>query len=558
MKVKIGDESADEDVLNIIQAIGYSLCSSLKIRDPRASIAYFMVLIYWLCEDFEAVDLFLQDPSILDQLLAYLVESQQEDGMIQGLISVLLGIVYEFSKKTSPVPRLQLHSILNNRIGVRSYHLKIHQFKNCTEVKTFDPDAILNPEKDDTGLPKVYFDSIFIQLLKDNFYRIKSSLQRDPNIDPVHKFDYEAFEKVQDAYSDLNNSFIDYKKNSESVSTKNSEEIEKLTNDYNNLSAEYDKVKTDFEKLELESTEIKKDFELSSNNVQDLISTKAELEKQLAIFKTDLKNSKTKISTLETSNKQLTTSLETIKKEKQNAENGINKMSRELFQLTREKDTHEKKIKTLEKEAVQLNNNYTKLETSTLASIKEKENQIIILEKKMETLNQELKTSTDNYNKLRLSFDQNLEKLKNLEVSNSNLMEKLRSAAEIIERLQKEKTSSNNELVTFKQEAAKDISELKSQLQSIKDDKINLEKQNSELQSEIALINKSMESSNSETSKLKLQSEETIEDLKSQLEDLTEEYDALEEFNQALSQKLSDLEKEHELLKKENQKRLRT
>ncbi|GME76950.1 unnamed protein product [[Candida] boidinii] len=223
--------------------------------------------------------------------------------MIQGLISVLLGIVYEFSKKTSPVPRLQLHSILNNRIGVRSYHLKIHQFKNCTEVKTFDPDAILNPEKDDTGLPKVYFDSIFIQLLKDNFYRIKSSLQRDPNIDPVHKFDYEAFEKVQDAYSDLNNSFIDYKKNSESVSTKNSEEIEKLTNDYNNLSAEYDKVKTDFEKLELESTEIKKDFELSSNNVQDLISTKAELEKQLAIFKTDLKNSKTKISTLETTHK---------------------------------------------------------------------------------------------------------------------------------------------------------------------------------------------------------------------------------------------------------------
>ncbi|KAA8565890.1 hypothetical protein EYC84_009703 [Monilinia fructicola] len=59
--------------------------------------------------------------------------------MVQGLCAVLLGIVYEFSTKDSPVPRATIHPILGSRLGRDQYidrltKLRAHPFLRDFEV----------------------------------------------------------------------------------------------------------------------------------------------------------------------------------------------------------------------------------------------------------------------------------------------------------------------------------------------------------------------------------------------------------------------------------------
>lgn len=169
-KVYTGDESAGEEVMSSIQAISGLLITTLDNMDPRISIGYLMLLTVWLYEDFNAVNEFLDDSSIIKSILAFLSNNSSElTVLVHGMATILLGVVYEFSSKESPIPRLELHSLLVKAMGRDNYSLKVRQFKDNELFKSFDDESPLSNTKDQTGLPDVYFGAIYVNLIKENF-----------------------------------------------------------------------------------------------------------------------------------------------------------------------------------------------------------------------------------------------------------------------------------------------------------------------------------------------------------------------------------------------------
>ncbi|GME77245.1 unnamed protein product [Ambrosiozyma monospora] len=543
-KIKIGDIEADEDVLSIIEAIGQALCQSLGFPDARVSISYLMLLCYWLWDDFEAVDMLLTDASILDQLLAYLVENAHDNVMLQGMIATLIGIVYEFSTKDSPISRQQLHTILDSRLGENLFSLKIQQFMHRSEVTNFEELAFLNPERDDTGLPEVYFDALFITLIKDNRYRIKGSIGHDPNTEPVRKLNYESYEKVKQEYSSLSQEFVSYKTDAEELSTRHVTEIEKLVNDYDELSKKYEKTSYELEELRSINDKLGGDFTKSGEEISRLTGIKRDLESQLSKVKQQLREAKQKISSLESSNKQLKDTLSTTEEAKTTAENGINKMSRELFQITRDQAAKEKKIKSLETESGAAKKKIDNLTSQYKNQLKQKQDKITALEQRIQVLIGDLKNGGEKYEELRQSLIEHTTKLETAEAQNEQYMGKLRKAADFVEKLKAEKQSTSNELEELKKSTAAAIEELKSKLQAATDEKLELSKSNDELKQKMTSVQDELAETFEEYTSLQEETNKEREELKSTVADLTAKLEESEKLNAELKAKVAELETE--------------
>lgn len=101
--------------------------------------------------------------------------------MIQGLCAVLLGIVYEFSTKDSPVPRGTLHPILASRLGRDRYIDRIKNLRSHPLLRDFE----VLPQRlgSSGGFPDVFFEKSFVDFVKDNFSRIVRAIDRDPGFE---------------------------------------------------------------------------------------------------------------------------------------------------------------------------------------------------------------------------------------------------------------------------------------------------------------------------------------------------------------------------------------
>jgi intracellular protein transport protein USO1 len=103
--VKIGDESLGEEVVSSIRAMSSIMVTSLKYADPRISVAYLMLLSFWLYEDLNAVNEFLEESSTVQSLIWLITRSGSNNSLVVSLAAILLGISYDFSSKDSPFPR---------------------------------------------------------------------------------------------------------------------------------------------------------------------------------------------------------------------------------------------------------------------------------------------------------------------------------------------------------------------------------------------------------------------------------------------------------------------
>ncbi|KAG7879579.1 hypothetical protein KL938_003632 [Ogataea parapolymorpha] len=463
MSVKIGNASANEDVLNIIEAVGQALCSSLRFKDPRVPIAYMMLLSIWLWEDFRAVDRFLQDPSILDQLLAYLVEANDENLLAQGMVVVLLAIVYEFTRKKSPVSRQQLSSLLKSRVGDNAFSLKIQQFEKSEAFSNYDEETLLNPERDDTGLPQVYFDPLFVQLVKENSRRLRGAIGHDPSFEPLEKLSFDAFETVQNDCLSLANDLKTVRKEADETIEKQKAEIERLVSEYDELAQTYESTKSELEKLVKDRELLDTNYAKSSEDIGKLTQLKNELEQNLTQLTTRYQEATSKVASLEASNKQLSEKLNVIEQQKSKAEDGINKMSRELMQLTKDNESQGKTIKNLEKEAQKMAKTHEKLQQQ-IAQQREK---ITGLESKIQGLTVELKKGDDNYNGLRKTYEETVGKLK--------------AAEQEIDRLRSGHLEATRSLESIRKEAETSTGSLRKQLTSLTAQKAELEALNEDI-----------------------------------------------------------------------------
>ncbi|KAL3960488.1 hypothetical protein ACCO45_005605 [Purpureocillium lilacinum] len=180
-----GDAENGEEVVTSIQTIAAHLISGIgRDEDPRPLVGYLMLLLGWMFEDMDAVNDFLAEGSNVQSLIQAILQPKPVwDGLVQGLMAMLLGVAYEFSTKDSPIPRSTLHSILTSRLGSEVYRDSLTNLRSHPFVRDFE----VTPQKCDpsspSGLADVFFDAVFVEFLKDNYSRILRSIDRAPELE---------------------------------------------------------------------------------------------------------------------------------------------------------------------------------------------------------------------------------------------------------------------------------------------------------------------------------------------------------------------------------------
>ncbi len=184
MSVTEGDASQGEEVVTCLQTLTGNLIVGIqKNLDERILVAYLMLLCGWLFEDPDGVNDFLGEGSNL-QSLVQAVSSNVGDGVIvQGLCATLLGIVYEFSTKDSPVPRATVHPILTSQMGRERYIDRLTKMRSHPLLRDFEvlPQKLASAST--SVLPEVFFDATFVDFVKDNFSRLLRAIDRDPGME---------------------------------------------------------------------------------------------------------------------------------------------------------------------------------------------------------------------------------------------------------------------------------------------------------------------------------------------------------------------------------------
>ncbi|KAI0376581.1 p115 like vesicle tethering protein [Hypomontagnella monticulosa] len=182
MSVTEGDADSGEEVVTSIQTITAHLVSGLaRSDDDRTSVGYLMLLIGWLFEDLDGVNDFLGEGSNIQALAQEVVKHNSSSPLVQGLCAMILGVVYEFSTKDSPIPRSTLHSVLISRMGRDKYIDTLSKLRSHPFMRNFE---VIPQKAENAGaLPDVYFDATFVDFFKDNYSRMIRAIDRDPGME---------------------------------------------------------------------------------------------------------------------------------------------------------------------------------------------------------------------------------------------------------------------------------------------------------------------------------------------------------------------------------------
>ena len=181
MDIADGDAEKGEDIVTCIQGMSANAISkALKGDDDRVVIGYMMALSGWLYEDPDAVNDFLQEGSNIQGLIQVIMQPGKPKILEAGLCAFLLGVIYEFSTKDSPIPRATLHEILTSRMGRDKFKSKMTKLHKHPSIRYFE----VTPQSGSSdGLPSVYFDKSFVDFLQENFSRVLRSIDRDPGLE---------------------------------------------------------------------------------------------------------------------------------------------------------------------------------------------------------------------------------------------------------------------------------------------------------------------------------------------------------------------------------------
>lgn len=187
MAVSEGDDENGEEVVTCIQTITANLMMAMqREEDERIQIAYFTVLCGWLFEDASAVNDFLGEGSNIQNLKQRMANGGSENAVIKGLSAVLLGVIYEYSTKDSPIPRRKLQPLLTGQLGRERYLQALSQLRQHPLIRDFEvvPQGAAPPAAAGQDLPPyAFFDATFIDFLKDNFSRLSRAIDRDPGLE---------------------------------------------------------------------------------------------------------------------------------------------------------------------------------------------------------------------------------------------------------------------------------------------------------------------------------------------------------------------------------------
>ncbi|KAF5853200.1 hypothetical protein GGP41_001733 [Bipolaris sorokiniana] len=499
MQVKEGDAESGEEVVTCIQTLTANLIASLQLgEDERISVAYLMLLLGWLFEDASAVDDFLAEASSLQSLVQAVLTPGEDRVLIRGLCAALLGVVYEFSTRDSPVPRRELQPILTSKLGRDKYLDAITGLRHHPLVRDFE----VLPRNSGGGgsLPDVFFDETFIDFLKDNFSRLSRAIDRNPNIEQHQSHDGvdrdvvdalrgerdEKEQTIQELQAQLMT--LEQKLNNEQAEHRKTQQA--AEEQRNTLKRINDKLHDDLDKeiankdrehrqtiLETENrynlqivalnnklqqatkdanTAVAKVKQEYDGKLLDTNRIRAELESRLAVSDKARQEASEKIRSLEQSLNQTRGEVATITESLRNAQSQAQKSEGEIKKLTDEKEAQIKKLK--EDKEVQIKQLEDEKEVQVKRLEEEKEANLKQFKSEKETLqssvdelkkeNQDLKTKAQDQTWKVKDAEEKLRKAESgakstKEKEIKELQEKLRKAQEN----EKEKTTELEDLI---------------------------------------------------------------------------------------------------------------
>ncbi|KAL9477032.1 hypothetical protein ACSS6W_006873 [Trichoderma asperelloides] len=181
-----GDASKGEEVVTSIQTITAHLLTRIRRDDDtRILVGYLMLLLGWLFEDLDAVNDFLTEGSNVQGLIQVISQPVRVAGeLVQGLCAMLLGFIYEFSTKDSPIPRATLHSILESRLDRDGFLDRLVKLRNHPLLRDFEvtPQTLIALPTGEEEV-NVFFDSIFVEFFKDNYSRAVRAIDKAPDVE---------------------------------------------------------------------------------------------------------------------------------------------------------------------------------------------------------------------------------------------------------------------------------------------------------------------------------------------------------------------------------------
>jgi len=583
--MKVGSHIDDEEPLSVIGTIGELLLTSLTGGHIRIPISYITFLITWLYGNFAAVDDFLSTSTTVHSLLAFCYQINEEDITIKCLVSMLLGVAYEFSSKKSPIAREDYYEFLTRRLGQDNYQSRIRQFKeNSLFSRNNVQFDIFNPPLDDTGLPKLYFTLYFVNLFNDNYYRIRTALSHSPKEESYQSITFESFEELQGKCTDLKEELTKANQDNEKTITDMKNQLNALNDTHSETSGEYEKLKNDYSNVKERFTTIESQLDKTTKKFEQLTNEKENLEKIKLENNSQIEDNQVTIEELKGKMEKLNENLVDIASKKSKAEEGINKMSKELFQLTKEKKTLEDQLKKNEKNFTKQIGDLSKKQALLEKTMSEKESIIISLNnnvssmegvlKKLETEKSDTEKQVEEWKRKFNSHDILVVKLtdklkslasnyKEIQADRENLQKKIGEIeSEFTAKFQKVQTSLDNKekenqsIIDERDILVQQLSELENEYEEAKQtdadelEKLSIEKES--LTSKMVNLKSSIEDlksklTSSSQNNTDLQNEKT--NLQAQLKD---EYTLKDQVSLDIKQKDAEIEKLREGISKQN------
>lgn len=98
-------------------------------------------------------------------------------------------------------------------------------------------------------MPDVYFGAIYVNLIKENFPRLKRALFHDPHAEPQGHISFELYEELDTKHSLLKTQLEEEKVKASEMEMKLHEEINKLNRDCEDVKVQLDKACNELKEL---------------------------------------------------------------------------------------------------------------------------------------------------------------------------------------------------------------------------------------------------------------------------------------------------------------------
>ncbi|EPX70770.1 tethering factor Uso1 [Schizosaccharomyces octosporus yFS286] len=569
----IAADEEDEEEVTFIQCISTKLIATLRHDHALHNcVGYLTLLITLVDNNAHCVKDFLSESSVLQTLLTTLLdESSTASSIIQGMIAVLLSLVYYYCPLDSSVPKSSVYGAINSAVTRDVFLNRLHGLRQHEQVRNHIP---LN-ETTDGDLDTLLFDTMFIDFFKDNFYRLKHSIDDASvayNTDVNGINTLSAYEEVQQKLINVEKELAETKQFLSTITSDKEKEVggfkselEEKQNFINELQVLTDEFRQELSSLRQSLYDIKIELDYSKSNASSMEEEMKVLREGHDIEIKDFTEENERLRVLLESTKDQFKVISIKNKDLYATIQDLEKTNNELQSLKSEKSSLEKKVNELTEKNQGLN--------KTVASMKSSLNESQKLEKSLAQQIQKKDHLLSKHSDEKSSYEN---RIKGLDLENSTIrkeLEELReskgSLTEELKNTQNVLKQQSNELKLAKQKYNSCQEKLNSNSQSSKASEKKISSLENELKKEKGIAKKlqeELDSSTSEVQRLKNEitegessrsasqsaqnvQKEEIKKLKSDLDKLQKTNKTLEEENfksknacEGLRKKVTDLE----------------